>query len=171
MKVSFIHVDQRMDTMTTGDLGIKELVAVPRIGEQVIIDSAETALSDALAWDVVGVVHDTTSEIIVCYVTRTELAPQRLAIVWDGALAEPPYILPLWLECTVVPRVGDHITLAVMNHDQLEQLEQLRELDANDYENETVEDRVVVVEVRHEADLDTKNAARVAAITLVVAPA
>jgi hypothetical protein len=165
MKVSFIHVDRLTAATKTRDLGTKELAVVPRVGEQVIID-----LADAMSWDVVSVVHDTTSETTVCYVARTEVMTHRLAIIWDNSLPEPAYELPVWLECAVVPRVGDTITLAVMNHDQLEALEQVRELDADDYEHETVEDRVVVVEVRHEADRDADNTARVAAITLIVAP-
>lgn len=171
MEVSFILVKQRASSTKTTDLSTWELPAVPRVGEQVFIPSPEEPLSDAVSWDVVDVVHDVASGTIICYVRRTDVAAHNVALAWSAALAEPPYALPQRLDCSVVPRVGDVINLAAMNHNQLEQLEQTRELDADDYENETVETQIVVVEVRHEADRYGDDIANVADITVIVAPA
>lgn len=170
MEVSFLYFDQQRSTTRTRDLGTWDLPAVPRVGEQVIITLPGNAYADASSWDVISVVHEVASQSVVCSVTRTDVAAYRLSLAWSAELAAPPYALPNWLECAVIPRVGDTITLAVMNHDQLEPIEQVRELDVTDLENDTVESRLTVVEVRHQADYFSEGVANVGSITLIVAP-
>lgn len=171
MEISFIYLGQRRTTTRTHDLGTWTMPAVPRVGEQVLIPSLDGAYFDELPWDVISVTYDAGDGGVVCYVTRAEEEPShRLGLAWSETLSEQPYTLPKWLECAVVPRVGDTISVSVMNHAQLEQLEQVRELDLDDLENERVESRLVVAEVRHEADLIDNEVADVSTITLIVAP-
>lgn len=170
MDVSFVHFEHQASRSTTRDLGTWELRAVPRIGEQVILDRPGDPAADLIAWDVISVMHDVASQTVVCSVTRSDVAAHQLRLAWRDDLAAPPYALPQWLECAVIPRVGDTITLITLNHDQLAQLEQVRDLDADDLDNETVESRLGVMEVRHAADRFSAEVANVGSITLIVAP-
>ncbi len=117
MEVSFIHFEQQVSATTTRDLGTWDMPAVPRVGEQVSISSPSDRSSDAILWDVISVIHDVANQCAVCSVTRTDVVAHRLFLAWSADLAAPQYTLPRWLECDVLPRVGDTITLAVMNHD------------------------------------------------------
>lgn len=171
MEVSFFNVGENADARRSEDLGSWEMPAIPRVGEEVLLPGVGGDRLNITTWIVLNVVHDVARGGVTCEVATTAQAAHRLAIVWSASLPEPPYALPRWLDCDEVPRVGDCINLETMNYAQLEQLEQVRELDAEDYENETAESRLLVVEVRHEADWHSDNTAEVADITLLVAPA
>jgi hypothetical protein len=169
MDVSFFDSNAPIDTKASANLGTWDIPTVPRIGEQITLTRPDEDSLVPNSWTVIDVIHDIDHGDIVCYVAVAVPPTHRLGMVWSETLEEPPFVLPSQIACELVPRVGDTIALETMNHDQLELLEQSRELTLGDFEHDTVVSQLRVVDVRHEADRRSDNRAEVVDVTLVVA--